>query len=279
MVIDNQMILGMYVAFNAYRGQFSDRAGSLIDMVIQLRMLSLHNERVADIVLSLPEKQMPNRDIFAKGKAVDIQVRNIRYQYDRLAKPILDDFNLKIAAGESVAFVGASGIGKTTLMKLMCGLLVPDEGAILVDGLDINNIGVNNYRQCISCILQDDKLLAASIIENISGFDSEVDIKRVEACARRCNIHDDIQKMPMGYETLVGELGGSLSGGQKQRLLIARALYRRPSILFMDEATSHLDLDNEEKINNAIAQLNITRIIIAHRPSTISSADRIISLD
>lgn len=279
MVIDNQMTLGMYVAFNAYRGQFSDRAGSLIDMVLQLRMLSLHNERVADIVLSLPEKQMPNRDIFAKGKAVDIQMRNIRYQYDRLAKPILEDFNLKIAAGESVAFVGASGIGKTTLMKLMCGLLVPDEGAILVDGLDINNIGVNNYRQCIACILQDDKLLAGSIIENISGFDSEVDIKRVEACARRCNIHDDIQKMPMGYETLVGELGGSLSGGQKQRLLIARALYRRPSILFMDEATSHLDLDNEEKINNAIAQLNITRIIIAHRPSTISSADRIISLD
>jgi ATP-binding cassette subfamily B protein RaxB len=279
MVIDNQMTLGMYVAFNAYRGQFSDRAGGLIDMVLQLRMLSLHNERVADIVLSLPEKQMPNRDVFTKGKAVGIQVHNIRYQYDRLAKPILKDFNIKIAAGESVAIVGVSGIGKTTLMKLMCGLLVPDKGAIFVDGLDINNIGVNNYRQCIACILQDDKLLAGSIIENISGFDSEVDIKRVEACARRCNIHDDIQKMPMGYETLVGELGGSLSGGQKQRLLIARALYRRPSILFMDEATSHLDLDNEEKINNAIAQLNITRIIIAHRPSTISSADRVISLD
>ncbi|CAI0749728.1 RTX-I toxin determinant B [Serratia proteamaculans] len=216
--------------------------------------------------------------VFIKGNAAALQVRNLRYQYDRLAKPIITDLNLSIAAGESVAIVGPSGVGKTTLMKLMCGLLPPDEGAVLVDGMDISNIGVNNYRQCIACVLQDDKLLAGSIAENISGFDAEMDLKRIEACARRCNMHDDIQKMPMGYETLIGELGGSLSGGQKQRLLIARALYRRPSILFMDEATSHLDLKNEAHINNAIAQLNITRVIIAHRPSTIESVDRLIAL-
>lgn len=277
LVIDNQMTIGMFIAFNAYRGQFSERASSLIDMMLQLRMLSLHNERVADIVLSSPESQMPARQLFTKGKAAELQVRNLRYQYDRLAKPIIADLNLSIAAGESVAIVGPSGAGKTTLMKLMCGLLSPDEGAVLVDGMDISNIGVNNYRQCIACVLQDDKLLAGSIAENISGFDAEMDLKRIEACARRCNMHDDIQNMPMGYETLIGELG-SLSGGQKQRLLIARALYRRPSILFMDEATSHLDLDNETHINRAISQLNITRVIIAHRPSTIASADRVIRL-
>ena len=134
-------------------------------------------------------------------------MRNLRYQYDRLAKPIIADLNLSIAAGESVAIVGPSGAGKTTLMKLMCGLLSPDEGAVLVDGMDISNIGVNNYRQCIACVLQDDKLLAGSIAENISGFDTEMDLKRIEACARRCNMHDDIQNMPMGYETLIGELG------------------------------------------------------------------------
>lgn len=278
LVIDNQMTLGMFVAFNAYRGQFSDRASSLIDMMLQLRMLSLHNERIADIVLSPPEQQMPIRQLFAKGQAVELQIRSLRYQYDRLAKPIIADLNLSIAAGESVAIVGPSGVGKTTLMKLMCGLLTPDEGAILVDGLDISNIGVNNYRQCIASVLQDDKLLAGSIAENISGFDAEWDFQRIEACARRCNMHDDIQNMPMGYETLIGELGGSLSGGQKQRLLIARALYRRPSILFMDEATSHLDLKNEVHINDAIAKMNITRVIIAHRPSTIASADRVITL-
>ena len=272
------MTIGMFIAFNAYRGQFSERASSLIDMMLQLRMLSLHNERVADIVLSSPESQMPARQLFTKGKAAELRVRNLRYQYDRLAKPIIADLNLSIAAGESVAIVGPSGAGKTTLMKLMCGLLSPDEGAVLVDGMDISNIGVNNYRQCIACVLQDDKLLAGSIAENISGFDAEMDLKRIEACARRCNMHDDIQNMPMGYETLIGELGGSLSGGQKQRLLIARTLYRRPSILFMDEATSHLDLDNETHINRAISQLNITRVIIAHRPSTIASADRVIRL-
>lgn len=207
LVIDNQMTIGMFIAFNAYRGQFSERASSLIDMMLQLRMLSLHNERVADIVLSSPESQMPARQLFTKGKAAELQVRNLRYQYDRLAKPIIADLNLSIAAGESVAIVGPSGAGKTTLMKLMCGLLSPDEGAVLVDGMDISNIGVNNYRQCIACVLQDDKLLAGSIAENISGFDAEMDLKRIEACARRCNMHDDIQNMPMGYETLIGELG------------------------------------------------------------------------
>lgn len=279
LVIDNQMTLGMFVAFNAYRGQFSGRASNLIDMMLQLRMLSLHNERVADIVLSSPEPQMPTRQFFTKGKAVELQVRNLCYQYDRLAKPIISDLNFSIAAGENVAIVGPSGVGKTTLMKLMCGLLLPDEGTILVDGMDINNIGVNNYRQYIACVLQDDKLLSGSIAENISGFDAEMDRARVEGCARRCNMHNDIQSMPMGYETLIGELGGGLSGGQKQRLLIARALYRRPGLLFMDEATSHLDLENETHINSAISQLNITRVIIAHRPSTIALSDRVIRLD
>nr|WP_235896346.1 ATP-binding cassette domain-containing protein [Yersinia rochesterensis] len=135
---------------------------------------------------------------------------------------------------------------------------------------------MNNYRQYIACVLQDDKLFAGSIAENIASFDVYLDRESIISCARYCNIHDDI--MPMGYETLLGELGGSLSGGQKQRLLIARALYRRPGILFMDEATSHLNLDNEDYINASIAALKITRVIIAHRPSTIASADRVITL-
>lgn len=127
-------------------------------------------------------------------------------------------------------------------------------------------------------MLQEDKLFAGSIAENISGFSEQKDMQWVTDCARNSHIHDEIMQMPMGYETLVSELGGSLSGGQKQRLLIARALYRRPAILFLDEATSHLDLDNEARVNAAISQLKITRIFIAHRPSTIASADRVIEL-
>lgn len=186
--------------------------------------------------------------------------------------------NFEIKSGENVAIVGPSGVGKTTLMRLMSGLLEPSAGSLLVNGLDIHTIGINNYRQCIACVLQDDKLFAGSIAENIASFDASLDRDLIIHCARQCNIHDDIIQMPMGYETLLGELGGSLSGGQKQRLLIARALYRRPSILFMDEATSHLDLKNEAYINASIAALEITRVIIAHRPSTIASADRVITL-
>ena len=163
-------------------------------------------------------------------------------------------------------------------MKLMCGLLEPTEGRLFINGINIHDIGINNYRECIACVLQEDKLLAGSIAENICSFDAHPDTEFIVECAKHCNIHDDIMKMPMGYETLVGELGGSLSGGQKQRVLIARALYRRPNILFMDEATSHLDLDNEKRVNEAISSLKMTRVIIAHRPSTIASADRVITL-
>ncbi|WP_047682249.1 MULTISPECIES: peptidase domain-containing ABC transporter [Xenorhabdus] len=278
LVIDNQMTLGMFVAFNAYRGQFADRASNLIDMAIKLRMLNLHNERIADIVLSEPEREAPAREIGVSGQPVDLTVHDLHYQYDSLSKPVISGFNLNVKAGESVAIVGPSGAGKTTLMKLMSGLLEPDKGTILMNGLDINVIGLNNYRKCIACVLQDDKLLSGSIAENISGFEPSPNIDLIQECAKRCSIHDDILLMPMGYETLIGELGNGLSGGQIQRLLIARALYRRPSILFMDEATSHLDLTNEAYINESISALNITRIIIAHRPSTIKFADRVISI-
>ncbi|OQV30917.1 colicin V synthesis protein [Serratia nematodiphila] len=278
LVIDSQMTLGMFVAFNAYRGQFSDRASNLIDMVIRLRMLNLHNERLADIVLSTTEEEKPYRKICDPNEAVTFEVRDLLYQYDSLSRPVIPGLSLQIAAGESVAIVGPSGVGKTTLMKLMCGLLEPTEGRLFINGINIHDIGINNYRECIACVLQEDKLLAGSIAENICSFDAHPDTEFIVECAKHCNIHDDIMKMPMGYETLVGELGGSLSGGQKQRVLIARALYRRPSILFMDEATSHLDLDNEKRVNEAISSLKMTRVIIAHRPSTIASADRVITL-
>ncbi|WP_228743013.1 ATP-binding cassette domain-containing protein, partial [Klebsiella pneumoniae] len=137
---------------------------------------------------------------------------------------------------------GPSGVGKTTLLKVMCGLLSPTSGDVLADNLDITKIGLNNYRLGIACVLQEDRLFSGSLIDNISGFEDNADLDFVMECAKRCNIHDEIMKMPMGYETIVGELGLGISGGQKQRILIARALYRRPSILFMDEATSHLDL-------------------------------------
>ncbi|MDU1060353.1 MAG: peptidase domain-containing ABC transporter [Leclercia adecarboxylata] len=278
MVIDNNMTLGMFMAFNAYRGQFSQRASSLIDLFMQTRMLSLHNERLSEIVFTEPETEMPARRVFDHNSAVELQIKNLSYQYDPFSQPIFSNLNLTIAPGESIALVGPSGIGKTTLLKVMCGLLAPTTGDVYANNLDINKIGLNNYRLSTACVLQEDRLFSGSIAENISCFEESIDQEFVEQCARNSNIHDEIMKMPMGYETLVGELGLGISGGQKQRLLIARALYRKPSILFMDEATSHLDISNESHINDAISNLSITRVIVAHRPSTIASADRVIDL-
>ncbi|HCB1500889.1 TPA: peptidase domain-containing ABC transporter [Klebsiella michiganensis] len=278
MVIENNMTLGMFMAFNAYRGQFSQRASSLIDLVMQLRMLSLHNERLSEIVFSEPEDEQPSRRIFEINKGVSLAVKDLSYQYDPFSRPIFSELNLTINPGESVALVGPSGIGKTTLLKVMCGLLVPSNGQILVDDLDVSKIGLNNYRLSTACVLQEDRLFSGSIADNICSFEDNPDQERIIACAQYCNIHEEIMRMSMGYESIVGELGLGISGGQKQRILIARALYRQPSILFMDEATSHLDLANESFINQSISNLKITRVIVAHRPSTIASADRVIDL-
>lgn len=278
MVIDNTMTIGMFMAFNAYRGQFAERASSLINLVMQLKMLSLHNERISEIVYSEPETEAEVRKIFDDNVGVSLQVQNLAYKYDVLSKPVFSNINITVAAGESVALIGASGIGKTTLLKVMAGLLSPEHGDIFIGGHDVKQIGVNNFRSSTACVLQEDRLFSGSIMDNISGFDDEVNQQLVIECAMKCNIHEEILRMPMGYESLIGELGTGISGGQKQRILIARALYQKPNILFMDEATSHLDAENERMINASIEALNITRVIVAHRPSTIACADRIIDL-
>jgi ATP-binding cassette subfamily B protein RaxB len=277
-VMASNLSLGMFVAFNAYRGLFSERASALIHVFLQMRMLALHAERLADIVLSTAEPQQPVRPFTAVGQAADFELRAIRFQFDGVSPPLLCGVDLQVAAGESMAITGVSGSGKSTLLKIMTGLIVPTSGQIMCNGVDIHALGLNNYRQLMACVLQDDKLFAGSIADNICSFAAEKERAFMITCAQQCHIHDEIMCMPMGYETILTELGGGLSGGQKQRLLIARALYRRPSILFLDEATSHLDVDNETAVNAAIAQLPITRIFIAHRPSTIASADRVIVL-
>ena len=277
-VIDGHMTLGMFVAFSTYRGQFSDRTASLLNMLLQLRMLSLHAERIADIALTETEKIQPDRALLKPDEPAQLDVHELTFRYDALSAPLINNLSFTVASGECLAITGTSGKGKTTLMKIMSGLLLPATGEVRLNGLDISQAGINNYRACIACVLQDDTLFAGSIADNIAGFDGQKDKDRVQECARHCHIHDDILRMPMGYETLISELGGSLSGGQKQRLLIARALYRRPAILFLDEATSHLDAENESRVNASIRALNITRVIIAHRPSTIASADRVMTL-
>ncbi|MFU9541644.1 peptidase domain-containing ABC transporter [Klebsiella pneumoniae] len=278
LVIDNQMTIGMFVAFGSFRGQFSDRVASLTNFLLQLRMMSLHNERIADIALHEKEEKKPELDIVADMTPVSLETTDLSYRYDSQSAPVFSGLYLSVTPGESVSITGTSGAGKTTLMKVLCGLFEPDSGKVLVNGTDIRQLGINNYHRMIACVMQDDRLFSGSIRENICGFSEEMDEAWMIECARASYIHDVIMKMPMGYETLIGELGEGLSGGQKQRIFIARALYRRPGILFMDEATSSLDTESERFVNVAIRNMNITRVIIAHRETTLRTVDRTISI-
>lgn len=226
LVIDNQMTIGMFVAFSSFRGQFSERVASLTSFLLQLRIMSLHNERIADIALHEKEEKKPEIEIVADMGPISLETNGLSYRYDSQSAPIFSALSLSVAPGESVAITGASGAGKTTLMKVLCGLFEPDSGRVLINGIDIRQIGINNYHRMIACVMQDDRLFSGSIRENICGFAEEMDEEWMVECARASHIHDVIMNMPMGYETLIGELGEGLSGGQKQRIFIARALYR-----------------------------------------------------
>lgn len=278
LVIDNQMTIGMFVAFSSFRGQFSERVTSLTSFLLQLKIMSLHNERIADIALHEKEEKKHEIEIVAHMGPISLETNDLSYRYDSQSAPIFSALSLSVAPGESVAITGASGAGKTTLMKVLCGLFEPDSGRVLINGIDIRQMGINNYHRMIACVMQDDRLFSGSIRENICGFAEEIDEEWMVECARASHIHDVIMNMPMGYETLIGELGEGLSGGQKQRIFIARALYRKPGILFMDEATSALDSESEHFVNVAIKNMNITRVIIAHRETTLKTVDRVISI-
>ena len=205
-------------------------------------------------------------------------VENVSFRYAESEPWVVKDCSFIIEPGESAAIVGPSGCGKTTLIKLMLGLLKPESGSIRIGGLDLHQAGPRNLRAIIGTVMQDDQLFAGSVADNISFFDPDHDPSRIEAAARLAAVHEEIVAMPMGYHSLIGDMGSSLSGGQKQRLILARALYRKPRLLFLDEATSHLDVTREQLVNAAIRQLDLTRIIVAHRPETINSADRVLTM-
>lgn len=279
LVINSTFTVGILMAFIAYKNQFGGRVSSLIDKFIEVKMLSLHGERLADIVLEKTEKSDYLPVLEQKNISnYDIQVKNLSFAYSDDEPNIIDNLSFHIKDKESVAIVGATGCGKSTLMSLLMGELTPKLGEIKIAGKIHQNMAELNALGIIACVSQDDTLFAGSLIENISFFDDKLNHEWAEECAIMAGIHDEIMSMPMGYQTLVGDMGNVLSGGQKQRILIARALYQKPKILFLDEATSHLDIVKEHQINEMIKSLGITRVMIAHRPETIASADRIIQL-
>ena len=279
MVIRTEFTIGMLFAFIAYKAQFTSGLTGLFDKVMQVRMLRLHLDRIADIALADPEAAEQNiQKIDTKRVRGALALEGIDFRYGYGEPWILRNFDLQVGAGESVALVGPSGCGKTTAMKIAVGLLRPTNGTVRLDELLIDQVGHSAYRGLVGAVMQDDMLMSGSIGENICFFDTDPDQGWIEECARHAAIHDDILAMPMGYMTMIGDMGSSLSGGQKQRILLARALYFKPKLLFLDEATSHLDKENELIVSSAIANLNITRLLIAHRQETIDIADRVIRM-
>lgn len=280
-VMGNVISLGMLYAFMAYKGRFIGAMDGLITQWIEFKMLDLHLNRLADIAFTETEKidehhTSDNLDNSHEQLAGQITARNLGYRYGETEEPIFQKLNFIIEPGETVAITGPSGCGKTTLLKCLMGLIEPTEGEVLIDGKPLRHL--RHYRSQIAGVMQEDQLISGDIANNIACFEPHPDINKVYFCAQLACIHEDILRMPMQYNTLVGDMGTSLSGGQKQRIILARALYREPRILFMDEATSHLDVGNESVVNHHIQQLPITRVLVAHRPETVASAGRQIKL-
>lgn len=276
LVLENQFSVGMLMAFTAYSSQFSLRMAGLIDKAVALKMLRLQTERLADIVLTEvePRSQTP----LAAPVVAAITFRDVCFRFSDGEPWVCRNLSFSVEEGESVALVGPSGCGKTTLLKLLLGVFTPCSGEILIGGISTRQLGPQGVRALCACVMQDDQLFAGSMRDNISFFDPQPDLARLQHCAELASIHDTISALPMGYQTLVGDMGTTLSGGQRQRLLLARALYKQPRILLMDEATSSLDTTLECRINQAVAQLSLTRLIVAHRPETILSADRVVDV-
>lgn len=278
-VIEDQLTVGALMAFVGYKDQFDTRITSLVDKLYDVKMLGLQGRRLADIVLTRSEDSRPVRPIdpdTATEELPSIELRNVSYRYGEHEPDVLSGIDLLIRPGETVAITGPSGGGKTTLLNIILGILAPTEGELLVGGTNARHSGPKFLRKITASVTQDDVLFAGSIADNICFFDPRPDTSAIEDCARRAAIHDDIGAMPMGYRTLVGDMGTVLSGGQKQRILLARALYKRPLVLVLDEATSHLDAVVESRILKTIAAMQVTRIMVAHRRETICAADRVI---
>lgn len=281
-IISGRFTVGMMVAFLAYKLHFVARSAALVDRLFQFRLARIHLDRLEDIIEAEAEDlsviEAAESLVAAQLLSGAIEARGIWYRYGLNEPFVLSDQSFQIEPGEHVAITGPSGVGKSTLMKILIGLAQPDKGELLIDDVPLNSIGLQTYRSQIGVVMQNDYLLSGTLLDNITFFSQDPDLEKARECCRIAGISYEIESMPMKYHTLVGDMGDILSGGQKQRILLARALYRDPKILYLDEATSHLDSSHEIYLVKGISSLAITRVVIAHRQETIRHADRIINL-
>jgi ATP-binding cassette subfamily B protein RaxB len=277
-IIETKMTVGILYAFMAYKGQFSNAVIQIVEKLIQWKLSDIYSYRLADIVLQPREEGIDRPSPQTPELKGDIEIDNLHFRYGPHEPSIIKGLSLTIKAGEMIAIIGPSGAGKSTLLKLMCGLYTPTFGEIRIDDRTLSQWGPRPLRQAFGIVMQDDELLSGTVADNVAFFDDHIDMDQVWWALEAAALKEEILSMPMKAESFVGDMGGALSGGQKQRLLLARCLYKKPRLVFLDEATSHLDAANEAIINTALKAMNITRVIIAHRQETIAAADRVFDL-
>lgn len=277
MAVRSQVSVADYYAFNTAYGMVSGAFMSFVGIALRMAQIIPAMDMAKPILETVPEisegKQVITR---LSGK---IELDNISFRYNDNTPLVLDDLSLKIYPGQYVAIVGATGCGKSTLMRLMLGFETPDKGAVYYDGKDLSTIDLRSLRKKIGVVVQNGKLFQGDIYSNIIISAPYLSIDDAWEAAELAGIAEDIRRMPMGMHTILSEGSGGVSGGQRQRLLIARAIASKPQILMFDEATSALDNLTQKKVSDSLASLKCTRIVIAHRLSTIKQCDRIIVLD
>jgi ATP-binding cassette subfamily B protein RaxB len=279
LALNNALSVGMIFAFMSYKQHFTEKAVLLVEKALDYRILRLHFERLSDIALTPLERGHDCPLAYGRELQGQVELRNVCFRYAETEPLVLENVNLTVEPGQFVTIMGPSGGGKTTLIKIILGLLEPTTGEVLIDGVPLGVIGARAYREQVGAVMQDDQLLSGPIADNICFFDPTFDQTQMIRCAELAGVHDEIMAMPMAYNSLIGDMGSSLSGGQKQRVLLARALYRKPKILVLDEGTAHLDVDKERHISHSLQALSMTRISVAHRPEISDAADRIFRIE
>jgi ATP-binding cassette subfamily B protein len=281
-VLNGAMTVGQLVAFNALVLLANGPILLLLATWDQLQYSSVLLNRLNDIVTEEPE-QGADRSRLTPVPSLEgrIRIENLGFRYTPISPPILEGITLDVEPGTMVAIVGRSGGGKTTLVRCLAGLLQPTEGTIYFDGVDMRTLDYRHLRKHIGYVLQENHLFDDTIARNIAFGDEGMDMRRVLWAAKVANAHDFVERLPLGYETRIGETGLLLSGGQRQRIAISRAIYGRPPVLVFDEATSALDSESERAVQANMDEVfqGRTSFVIAHRLSTIRDADLIIVLE
>ena len=282
LVLDNRITLGTMMMFFLFRAFLVERLNRAVLYAMELRRVRTNAERIEDVMAEEPgatDAAQQRPFVVAAGAGVRIELKDVWFRYGNDSPWLLRGASLTVEPGESVAITGPSGSGKTTLLNLMIGLLEPTRGEVLFNGRDVGTIASSDLARVIGVVMQDDTLFQGSVADNVSFFDAPIDFERVARAARQANVAADIEAMPMRYHSMLAEDGADISGGQKQRLFIARALYHAPRVLFLDEATSHLDPASEALVTRAIEAMAMTRVLVAHRQETVAIADRAVAIE